>query len=146
MTSDKSKELGAFVKKHREAQGLSLNALARVSKLDPAYLHRLEQGRYELPGPDKLIRLARALEVAAEDLYAMAGYVMPEGLPNLAPYLRVKQGLSKKDAAAVEQFVRDLKEGVQETKKPVTGTKQTTKKQMQTKNDPKRGSRGKRRG
>ena len=42
--------------------------------------------------PDRLIALAKGLEVPSADLYALAGIDLPETLPTLRPYLRSKYG------------------------------------------------------
>ena len=40
-------------------------------------------------------RIADALELDPTDLYAYIGMVAPQGLPDLAPYLRVKYHLGR---------------------------------------------------
>jgi hypothetical protein len=51
---------------------------------------RLEQGAFAAPRPDKLARIAEALEINLADLYARAGYVAPGELPGFHAYLPAK--------------------------------------------------------
>jgi hypothetical protein len=46
--------------------------------------------------------LASALDLDRQDLFALAGYRVPEGLPNLGPYLRTKYGEDLPDEAIAE--------------------------------------------
>jgi len=92
--STKSRQLGKLVRQARTARGLSLRALAEgIGTADAPYLLRLERGEYQQPSAAVLQGLARVLDIAITDLYALAGYVMPEGLPAFEPYLRVTTDL-----------------------------------------------------
>ena len=55
------------------------------------------------------------LEVEVEDFYVLAGYMVPEGLPELAPYLRVKYDLSEDASEQVKRYVARLKKRGQQT-------------------------------
>jgi transcriptional regulator with XRE-family HTH domain len=94
-------QLGDYVKHERERQGLSLRRLAVAAGVDASWLMRLERGEYSSPDPRHLREVARALEVEAADLYALAGYKGGEGLPAFAPYLRAKYDLPPE---AIEQL------------------------------------------
>lgn len=102
-------ELGAFIRKTRQERGIGLRPLAEAAGLDWSYIGRLEKGEIGTPDPIKLQKLARALEVEVEDFYALAGYLMPEGLPDLAPYLRAKFDLPEDASGDVERYVARLK-------------------------------------
>ena len=110
MAESKAKELGQFIQRQREAKGLSIRGLARETGLPPATVYRIEQGEFEQPAPEKLQRLARALEADVEDLYALAGYMMPEGLPDFAPYLRAKFALPDRAVNELDAYFRLLQE------------------------------------
>jgi transcriptional regulator with XRE-family HTH domain len=113
-----NRDLGEFIRKTRQDKGLGLRPLAKLAGLDWSYIGRLEKGEIGTPDPVKLQKLARALEVEIEDFYALAGYFMPEGLPELAPYLRVKYDLSEDASEQVERYVARLKKGGQATPRP----------------------------
>jgi transcriptional regulator with XRE-family HTH domain len=48
----------------------------------------LERGTIALPRPDKLTRLARALDLDPADLLTLAGYQPADNFPGLPVYLR----------------------------------------------------------
>lgn len=71
-------------------------------------VHYWESGNV-LPQATVLEPLARALKVSYEDLFALAGYAHPEGLPEPMPYLRVLYpGITKKAVAEAERLFKDL--------------------------------------
>jgi hypothetical protein len=52
-----------------------------------------------------LQRLAKALDIAYTDLFALTGYQVPEALPSLTPYLRSRYpNLSEVQAQQVQRF------------------------------------------
>ncbi len=109
MQSPQSKELGRFIRLHREARGLSLRALAATLGDNQVTILRIERGR-SLPTPQKLQVMAHALKADASDLYALAGYTAPQGLPDFLPYLMTKYELSDEalhELDALFQRVRD---------------------------------------
>src|SRR6266508_1436478 len=109
MTPTDNTELGDFIRKTRQKKGLSLRSLADASGLDWSYIGRLEKGEIAGPDPAKLQKLARALELEVEDFYALAGYFMPEGLPELAPYLRAKYDLPEVAAEDINRYLARIK-------------------------------------
>src|SRR5215472_15997696 len=102
-------ELGHIIRKTRRERGLGLRPLAETAGLDWSYIGRLEKGEIGTPDPVKLQKLARAFEVEVEDFYALAGYLVPEGLPGLAPYLRAKFDLPEDASGDVERYGARLK-------------------------------------
>lgn len=99
--------LGKAIRRHREAAGLSQAALAKAIGVPASTVFRLEKGEFGMPDPDKLSRLADALEIEAEELYALAPY---PALPDMAPYLRTKYGMSDEAVAEAEAFFQELKQ------------------------------------
>lgn len=55
------------LKRHREAKGLSQEALARKARITREYVNKLEAGRYD-PTVGVLKRLAKALGVPVTEL------------------------------------------------------------------------------
>ena len=97
---NKAVALGGFVRKLREAAGLTVRGLARASGVDATGISRLERGEYESPEPRTLARLAAALGVDVGDLYRMADYPQPtEQLPTFQPYLRARYDLTPDEIA-----------------------------------------------
>jgi transcriptional regulator with XRE-family HTH domain len=89
MSLSPNPQLGKFIKRHREASGVSMYQLAREIGANRSSLHYWEQGKYE-PEPHTLEALARGLKVSYEDLFALSGYSNPEQLPEPEPYLRAR--------------------------------------------------------
>lgn len=93
--------LAAYLKMAREAAGLSGRQLAVRVGIHNSYLARLESGEFDHPSAELLQRIADILEVSSTDLLAFIGVKPPEGLPELAPYLRAKYHM---DEAAIRKM------------------------------------------
>lgn len=91
-TRQKGSQLGQAVRQAREAKGLSTRKLAEAIGTTHSYIHKLEAGWFGSISPENIQALARALDIDAQDLFALAGYKVPEGLPTLVPYMRTKYG------------------------------------------------------
>ena len=76
-----TKALGQYVRSRRHQKGLSLHEAEAASHVDHSYWSKLERGEYQTPNPRYLGAIARALGSPPEDLYALAGYDVPERLP-----------------------------------------------------------------
>jgi transcriptional regulator with XRE-family HTH domain len=90
-------KLGEFIKAQRAALGVSQRQLAGRIGIHHSYLARLEAGDYAQPAPAVLHRLAEALDLEPEDLFALAGHTVPHELPSFAPYLRAKYDISDQE-------------------------------------------------
>ena len=62
--------LGVKLRALRQERGLGLKELARTAGLSVSYLSEIEQGK-KYPKPDKLVDLARALDVSYDDLVSL---------------------------------------------------------------------------
>jgi transcriptional regulator with XRE-family HTH domain len=85
-----AKKLGRQLRKRREQLGLSLRQLAERAETTDTTIIRIEQGAYAAPAPDKLARIAEALDLSLADVFALADYAVPDDLPSFQPYLRTK--------------------------------------------------------
>jgi len=101
-------QLGNFITRHRKALDLSLPRLAEQVGASKGLVYAWEQDA-KTPGPKYLQRLATALHVDFEDLFALADYASPDSLPALPIYLRKKHLLTKSDAERVERYVERIK-------------------------------------
>lgn len=90
MNPEHAQRFGAYLRQQREARGLSIREVARRVGVQDTTILRFERGEFLAPAPDKLRRLALALDLPANDLFVMAEYVTPEELPTPRPYLRAK--------------------------------------------------------
>jgi len=104
--------LGEFIQQRRLQAGLSLRRLGELSGMSAAYLLKTERGDIKQPSPHHLQRLASQLGCEYEDLAALAGYSLPQGLPTLPVYLRTKyDDLSDEELRQVVSFVDFLRQG-----------------------------------
>ena len=91
-TRTRGAKLGQVIRQAREAKGLSTRKLAEAIGTTHSYIHKLEAGWFQTISPEHVQALAGALELDPQDLFALAGYRVPEGLPTLVPYMRTKYG------------------------------------------------------
>lgn len=109
MDEQQAKELGRTLRSAREALGISTVEVAKRAQMDQATISRLEAGAIAAPKPDKLARVAKALNLSAADLFASAEYTVPTDLPNMRPYLRTKYGqLPPEELEKIEEYARKI--------------------------------------
>jgi transcriptional regulator with XRE-family HTH domain len=109
MSSANAKKLGAAIKRHRKAKGLSQYSLAAAVDMPRSTILRMERGEFAAPSPEKLQRIANTLDVEFEELFELAGYATP-GLPEVPVYLRRKfDDLSDEDLAKVERYIERIR-------------------------------------
>ena len=105
MPSSNLQQLSDILRRRRLGAGMTVRDLAERAGLVPSTVSRLETGQIAEPRPTHLQKLAQALSIDVEELYAEAGYLQPGALPELRPYLRVKYGLSDEAASRIEGYV-----------------------------------------
>jgi transcriptional regulator with XRE-family HTH domain len=103
-------ELNVRLKRLRLERRMSIRSLAEVAGMDAATVYRIEHGDIASPRPQHLQRIAVALEVDVEDLYALAGYLVPSSLPSLQPYLRAKYNLPPQAAKQIDEYFTALRD------------------------------------
>ena len=107
--------LGEYLRVERERASMSQRQLASRVGIHNSYLARLENGETANPAADLLQRIADVLEISSADLLAFIGVKPPEGLPDLAPYLRAKYRLDEESIREMAEHMRRLAEN-QDTK------------------------------
>lgn len=90
MNPEQAKAFGRYLRDQRVAAQLSVRQLQEATGIHNSLLVRMEQGAIANPTPEKLQRIAAALHLPLADLYARADYLIPEDLPGLSAYLRLK--------------------------------------------------------
>lgn len=104
----KDRQFAAFITARRKERGLSMNQLAKEIGVPRSRVHYWEQGDH-LPQVEILEPLAQALKVSYEDLFVLAGYVRPEGLPGTEPYLRtLYPGITKRRLAEAKRLFAEI--------------------------------------
>jgi transcriptional regulator with XRE-family HTH domain len=106
---DGNQSLGDYIRSRRLSLGLSRAGAAEASDLDPSYWAKLENGNYIKPAPPHLSAVAEVLKVPVADLYSLAGYEIPDGLPSLQPYLRARYDLPPEAVADLERYFEYLR-------------------------------------
>ncbi|MBN1690409.1 MAG: LexA family transcriptional regulator [Dehalococcoidia bacterium] len=77
--------LGEFVRKTREARGLTQHELAALSGLGRGYISLIELDRIQETSAEKILKLAKALRVKPEEIYQAAGYIKEARIKYVAP-------------------------------------------------------------
>ena len=72
-------QFGQEVRRHREAAGLTLEALAERSGLTPNYIGGIETGKRD-PSLSTVLSLARGLSVSPAELLGGLGNLSPEAI------------------------------------------------------------------
>ena len=108
-TPDPNNVLSTLIRHKREKLNLSNNHAARLAGISHATLLRIENGEVTQPTPGVLARLAQQLDLPLSDLYAAAGYIVPEQLPSIRPYLHARYGqLTEKTIRHLERQVEHI--------------------------------------
>lgn len=107
MSQAQLNELGRVIARKRAKAKLTQRSLAEKARVTHPTILRMERGEFMRPDPEKLQRIAEALDLNAGDFFALAGYIHADHLPSLVPYLRAKfEGdLSAKDRKDIERYV-----------------------------------------
>lgn len=108
MTEAQAKRLGELLARHREKQQLSLRTLADRADVDFAWLGRMEQGRYAQPAPERLVRLAEALDIDPVQIDRVSGNYMADSLPSVRTYFRSKEKATPEEIAEIEAAIRRI--------------------------------------
>ena len=115
MPQAKPHALSTILRRERQRAHMTVRQLADSASVAPSSVSRIESGLVALPAPDLLQRLARALGIDVEELYAPAGYLAPNGLPSLRPYLRAKYGLADDAADRIEGYVQAVRDQTEQS-------------------------------
>jgi transcriptional regulator with XRE-family HTH domain len=107
MSQAQLQKLGRVIHRERAKAKLTQRELAEKAAVSHATIWHLECGDFKRPDPEKLQRIADALDLGAGDFFALVGYIHADHLPSLGPYLRTKfEGdLSAKDRKDIERYV-----------------------------------------
>lgn len=91
--------------RERAKAKLTQRDLAERAGVTHPTILRLERAEFARPDPQKLQRIAQALDLDVADFFALAGYVPAESLPSFGPYLRIRwaEELSAEDRKALER-------------------------------------------
>jgi transcriptional regulator with XRE-family HTH domain len=110
MNEKQARVLGALLRAKRKQLGYSTYRLAEAAGVPNSTVVRIELGRFAAPSPDKLAKFAEALGMGLGEVYAKAGYVVPDDLPEFDTYLSAKYpDLSKADKQHLVKAFKKLR-------------------------------------
>jgi transcriptional regulator with XRE-family HTH domain len=111
MTSSKDKTsptLGQHLEAARQGAGLSLRQLAALSGVAMSTVNRLLKDEVDLPAPDHLVAIARALELNATDLFVLANLPLPNQVASLDVMLRKGYGVRDEEVAELKARIEAM--------------------------------------
>lgn len=74
----------------RRVLKLSTHEVAQRASMDDSTYWRIETGRSPVPLVDTAMAIAKALDMSCTDMFATLGWLPPDELPTINPYLRIK--------------------------------------------------------
>jgi transcriptional regulator with XRE-family HTH domain len=103
-------QLGDYIRHRRDVLDMSLRELEAATGIERGSLSRIENGSRQ-PSPELLQRIAEALRIDYEDLYAVSGISRPEKLPEMDAYLRTRYRgeLTATDRKSLERYFDELR-------------------------------------
>ena len=115
---DGREPFGAFIRREREAREIGLRQMAKMIKVSPTYLSKVEREQAPSPVEDRVRAIATILECDPDALVAMAGRV-PADLADIirrrpvemSALLRTANGLSTEDVARMARGKPGAKSG-----------------------------------
>lgn len=105
MTPLQAKRLGALLATARKRKGLSYRALATQLGVALGWLAELEMGGFLDPSPDRLTRLAEALDIEPSRIDRITKGSMADSLPEVRTYFRAKYRLTPDEIKQIERYV-----------------------------------------
>src|SRR5215471_2182496 len=78
-----STDFGDLLRTARKTQGIGLRELARKIQISPAYLSKIEKGQFPPPAEDKLVAMAKQLNLDPDAVLARAGRVPTDVLQTI---------------------------------------------------------------
>ena len=101
-------QLGRFLKERRKALGLSTYQVGELADVPQSTIVRFEQGEYASPRPDKLSRIATALDLPVAEVFSRMGYMNAHDLPTLETYLRSKYNIKPEVVVQIMNMTRSI--------------------------------------
>ena len=115
--SSAREKFGAFIRREREAREIGLREMAKMIRVSPTYLSKVERDEFSPPAEDKVKAIAKIIECDADDLLARAGRVSSDISDiikrqpvELTALLRTAKGLKAGDIARLAREAQKAKE------------------------------------
>jgi transcriptional regulator with XRE-family HTH domain len=108
VNEQQAKKLGKLIRCARQAQGLSLRALEGMTGLARTWLVYLEAGRSLEPLPDRLARVAEALNVDPARIDQVSGNYLAKSLPTVRTYFRSRGKATQAELTELERVIAEV--------------------------------------
>ncbi len=111
ITSTQARRLGTLIAQARARKGLSMRDMANQLGVSKGWVGELEHGRYLDPSPDRLARIAEALDIEPSRIDRLTEGTVADSLPGLRTYFRAKYDLTPEQIERVERYVERVQKG-----------------------------------
>ncbi len=108
MTGPQARAVGRIIAKGRAKAHLTLAELEQVSGIPGTWIFHVEKGHYTDPAPERIGRLASALNIDPADLNRVGDDYLADGLAERRIYLRGKEKLPLEALDEVDRFLDEL--------------------------------------
>jgi transcriptional regulator with XRE-family HTH domain len=108
MTKEQAQRIGRMIAVARRNKGWSLRRLSVETGISHPWLISVERGEYSTPAPDRLIRIAEALNLDPERIERIVKGQISESLPGVRTYFRAKYDLSQEEIDQIEKTVNQI--------------------------------------
>ena len=103
------KEVGAFIRKQRTGERLSLRKMSGLAGVSIPYLSQIERG-LRRPSADILQAIAKGLRISAETLYVQAGILEERPVQDVTAALIGDPNITERQKQALIQIYRAFRE------------------------------------
>jgi transcriptional regulator with XRE-family HTH domain len=111
ITTIQAQRLGALIATARTRKGLSVKGIANQLGVSHGWFSELEHGRFVDPSPDRLARIAEALDIEPGKIDRITKGSVAQSLPGMQTYFRAKYDLTPEQIERVERYVRRIQRG-----------------------------------
>jgi transcriptional regulator with XRE-family HTH domain len=115
--TDGREKFGAFIRHRREEKEIGLREMAKMIKISPTYLSKVERDEFPPPAEDRVRAIAKIINCDPDDLLARAGRVSSDISDiikrhpvELAALLRTTKGLTAEDIGRLALQAQKAKE------------------------------------
>lgn len=109
MTPEQSGHLAKLLQLRRKEAGMTAREVSQRANVDRGALWRIGRGMIANPKAENLQAIGEVLGIPASDLFATVGWVPPQQLPTIRPYLRTKyRQLPDASIKEIESYFDDV--------------------------------------
>jgi transcriptional regulator with XRE-family HTH domain len=110
MNDAQAVRLGRLLAQARRNKSLSLRAAAEIAGVEHIWLTRVEQGLFNQPAPERITRVAEALDIDPERIDRITKGHVSNNLPGVRTYFRAKYDLTAEEIDQIEHTVTEIRQ------------------------------------